>query len=235
MELQSESAHMSDTQYVQLEPQRSNPWHMYRAMVGIGLVCAFIIVSVFEVTLPVIKQNRLELLQKALYQIFPNAKEFQRYQFQSEGNFVRINEDLDENVIYALYDQDKKLLGTVIRAKGMGYQDLIEMLYGYQPQLQVISGYQILASRETPGLGTKIETDKAFQKNFAQLDVSIDASGDRLINPVEVVKPGAKTHPWQIDTLTGATISSRAVGNMVADSAAQWIPKITTRLEDFEP
>lgn len=224
---------MSDTQYVQLEPQRGNPWHMYRAMVGIGLVCAFIIVSVFEVTLPVIKQNKLELLQKALFQIFPAAKDFQRYQYQPDGSFMRINEDLEDNVIYVLYGADRKLLGTVIRAKGMGYQDLIEMLYGYQPEQQIIRGYQILASRETPGLGTKIETDKTFQKNFSRLDVSLSASGTELNNQIEVVKPGSKTQAWQIDTITGATISSRAVGNMVADSAAQWIPKIKNRIQDF--
>jgi electron transport complex protein RnfG len=224
---------MSDTQYVQLEPQRGNPWHMYRAMVGIGLVCAFIIVSVFEVTLPVIKQNKLELLQKALFQIFPAAKDFQRYQYQPDGSFMRINEDLEDNVIYVLYGADRKLLGTVIRAKGMGYQDLIEMLYGYQPEQQIIRGYQILASRETPGLGTTIETDKTFQKNFSRLDVSLSASGTELNNQIEVVKPGSKTQAWQIDTITGATISSRAVGNMVADSAAQWIPKIKNRIQDF--
>lgn len=224
---------MSDTQYVQLEPQRGNPWHMYRAMVGIGLVCAFIIVSVFEVTLPVIKQNKLELLQKALFQIFPAAKDFQRYQYQPDGSFMRINEDLEDNVIYVLYGADRKLLGTVIRAKGMGYQDLIEMLYGYQPEQQIIRGYQILASRETPGLGTRIETDKTFQKNFSRLDVSLSASGTELNNQIEVVKPGSKTQAWQIDTITGATISSRAVGNMVADSAAQWIPKIKNRIQDF--
>lgn len=226
---------MGDTQYVQLEPQRSNPWHMYRAMVGIGLICSIVIVSVFQFTLPIIKQNKLELLQKALYEIFPTAQEFQRYQYQSDGRFVRINEDSEDNVVYALYDEKKILLGIVVRAKGMGYQDLIEMLYGYRPEQQVISGYQILASRETPGLGTKIETDKTFRKNFAQLDVSVIASGDKLKNPIEVVKPGTKTQAWQIDTITGATISSRAVGNMVANSTAEWIPKLTERLEDFTP
>ena len=56
---------MSEMQYVQLEPPKSQTWHMYRAMVGIGLVCAFIIVSVFQYTAPIIKQNKLELLQKA--------------------------------------------------------------------------------------------------------------------------------------------------------------------------
>jgi electron transport complex protein RnfG len=108
------------------------------------------------------------------------------------------------------------------------------MLYGYQPHRQIISGYQILDSRETPGLGARIETDEAFRKNFQTLDVILNTSGDALQNPIEIVKPGAKTKDWQIDTLTGATISSRTVAAMVAASAAQWIPKLQQRLQDFE-
>lgn len=225
---------MSDTQYVQLEPPKGHTWHMYRAMVGIGLVCAFIIVSVFQYTLPIIKQNKLELLQKALYQIFPDARQFQRYQLQSNGKFILVNEDIENNVIYTMYDAEMVLLGTVISAKGMGYQDLIEMLYGYQPDRQIISGYQILASRETPGLGTKIETDKTFQNNFVALDATVNAGVNDLQNPIEVVKPGTKNQAWQIDTITGATISSKAVGKMVSNSATQWIPKIQQQLKDFE-
>jgi electron transport complex protein RnfG len=116
----------------------------------------------------------------------------------------------------------------------MGYQDAIEMLYGYKPDERIISGYQILASRETPGLGTRVETDKAFRANFEQLDVTLNASGNGLQNPIEVVKKGNKTKPWQVDTISGATISSRAVGNIVAQSAAQWIPTIKQLLQDFK-
>ena len=225
---------MSDTQYVQLEPPKHQTWHMYRAMVGIGLVCAIIIVSVFQYTLPIIKQNKLELLQKALYQIVPDARQFKRYQLQNDGKFIQVNEDIEDNVVYAMYDADRNLLGTVLSANAMGYQDIIEMLYGYQHDKQIISGYQILSSRETPGLGTKIETDKTFQKNFLALDARVNASVNGLQNPIEVVKPGKKSQPWQIDTITGATISSKAVGKMVADSASNWIPKIQQQLQDFQ-
>ncbi|MCI0505319.1 MAG: FMN-binding protein [Gammaproteobacteria bacterium] len=225
---------MSDTQYVQLEPQGGRAWHMYRAMVGIGLICAVIIVSVFQLTLPVINQNKLELLESSLYRIFPDARQFVRYEYVEAGKFIHASEEGKADVIYAMYDSYNKLAGLVLRAKAMGYQDLIEMLYGYQPQRQIISGYQVIDSRETPGLGSRIETDAVFQKNFHSLDVTLNASGDALQNPIEIVKPGAKTQAWQIDTLTGATISSRTVATMVAASAAQWIPRIHQRLQDFE-
>ena len=206
---------------------------MYRAMLGIGLVCGFIIVSVFQLTLPAIKQNQLELLQKSLYQIFPDANRFARYQLQDDGRFVNAPDHSSDNIVYAMYNAHDDLLGIVVKAKGMGYQDLIEMLYGYKPDQQIIQGYQILDSRETPGLGNKIETDDNYRKNFDSLDVTVNSTGNELMHPIEIVKPGSKKNPWQIDTITGATISSRAVGNIVAKSAARWIPKIQQRIKDF--
>ena len=45
----------------------------------------------------------------------------------------------------------------------MGYQDVIRiLLYGYSPEHQAIVGMRVLESRETPGLGDKIEKDPAF-------------------------------------------------------------------------
>lgn len=225
---------MSDIQYIQLEPRHGRAWHMYRAMVGIGLICAIIIVSVFQATYPVIKQNKLELLQQSLYRLFPAARQFSRYQYRTDGSFQRITHDTSDNVIYAMYDQRSRLLGIAIPASGMGYQDLIEMLYGYNPDKQIVNGYQILASRETPGLGSKIETDKSFRKKLSHLDVTVNVSDYTLRHPVEVVNNGDNARDWQIDTITGATISSRTVGRMVANSTAQWIPKIKARLEDFQ-
>jgi electron transport complex protein RnfG len=226
---------MSNVQYVQLEPRTHRSWHMYRALVGIGLICAIIIVSVFQLTLPAIKQNKLEFLQKSLYKIFPDAKQFTRYQYQSDNQFVQVAHDKEEDSVYAMYDAQHHLLGIAIPAKGMGYQDLIEILYGYQPEQQVINGYQILSSRETPGLGTRIETDKSFRNNFSSLDVTLNANGTALQHPVEVVSKGKKSQPWQVDTITGATISSRTMGIMISNSASQWIPKIQQQLKDFEP
>ena len=43
-------------------------WHMYRAMVGIGLLCGVLIVAVFELTRPVIERNKAEALQRAQMQ-----------------------------------------------------------------------------------------------------------------------------------------------------------------------
>ena len=100
------------------------------------------------------------------------------------------------------------------------------MLYGYSPQREAVVGMQVLASKETPGLGDKIEKDPAFLANFRALDVALAADGQSLAHPVSVVKSGAKTSPWQIDGITGATISSKAIGNMLRHSTAYWVPRL---------
>ncbi len=66
--------------------------------------------------------------------------------------------------------------------------------------------------RETPGIGDKILTDKDFLANFNALDVQLNADLTALANEVKTVKHGTKTEPWQVDAISGATITSRAVG-----------------------
>ena len=50
---------------------------------------------------------------------------------------------------------------------------------------------------------------------------------------IESVKRGKKEHPWQVDGITGATISSVAIAAMLRDNTAFWIPRIRRRLDDF--
>ena len=115
----------------------------------------------------------------------------------------------------------------------MGYQDTIGLLYGYSPEQNAIIGMRVLESRETPGLGDKIETDEEFLANFERLDVSLTPDGARVAHPIEVVKRGALEQPWQIDGITGATISSAAIADILGASTASWIPQIRGNLADF--
>ena len=48
-------------------------WPLYRALVGVGLVCGLLIVSVFVLTGPVIARNEAEALQRAVFQVLPGA------------------------------------------------------------------------------------------------------------------------------------------------------------------
>ena len=201
---------------------------MLRAMVGIGIFCALMIVLTFEGTLPRIEKNKAEALEKAIFQVLPQAVSKQTFQLKDKSISV-VNEgtsDKEVTLLHAGYDDNGELIGVAVEASGLGFADVIRILYGYDPEKQVINGFHVLESKETPGLGDKIEKDADFLANFDALDSSLKEDHQSLKNAIEPVKKGAKTNPWEIEGITGATISSRAIGNIIGFSADRWVPVI---------
>jgi len=216
-------------------PAPPSIWHMYRAMVGVGVFCGLLIVSVFQVTLPRIERNKAEALQKAIFHVLPNASTSTTYYLdESDGFKLLEGDDVAEQLVYAGYDDAEQLVGLAVEAQGMGYQDVIALIYGYSFTEQAIIGIQVLESKETPGLGDKIETDPDFLENFKSLDVSVRGDGSTLANAIVPVKHGEKTKPWEVDSITGATISSVAIANLLDRSAQYWVPRIRRNLSDFQ-
>ncbi len=209
--------------------------NMFLVMVGTGMLCAFIIVSVFLYTQPFIAHNKLQALEKAITRILPEADSRTTYRLDDAGYFERLTEAAQSaQLIYVTYDKKQQMQGVVIQAQGKGYQDTIELLYAYQPEKQIIAGLVILANRETPGLGAKISYDAEFLANFKQLDVRLSADKSSLLHGVNVIKPGQVKQAWQIDAITGATISSKAIAKIIQQSASVMLPIINQNLQDFK-
>ena len=211
-----------------------NTWHMYRAMVGLGMLCGLLIVVVFQTTKPRIERNQAAALERAILQVLPAAKTSAAFRLTDDQRFERLSGPTDGRVVYAGYDEQGGLVGLAIAAQGMGYADVIRVLYGYSFADDAIIGLRVLESKETPGLGDKIERDPGFQQNFAKLDVSLTADAAAVAHPIEFAKHGTKTSAWQVDGITGATISSTAIANMLRDSTADWIPRVKRRMADFK-
>ncbi len=216
-------------------PPKIKAWPMYRAVVGVGVACGLAIVSVFELTGPVIQQNKIELRQKAIFEVLPGAMTSAAFRLTGDDRFEPTSSDSEgSDLVFAGFDDDSRLVGLAIETQGMGYQDVVRILYGYSFETETILGISVLESRETPGLGDRIETDEDFLGNFGILDVSLSPSGNEVAHPIEFVKPGKKTDPWQIDGISGATITSRATANMLRASTVWWIPRVRAQREDFE-
>ena len=213
---------------------QSGGFNMFKAMVGIGLACALAIVATYQITLPVITENKAAALEKAIFNVLPDAQT--RINFRWNGaHFERsAPNDHSRDIIYAGFNADGRLAGIAIEAHGQGFQDAIQILYGYDPLSQQIIGFQVLESRETPGLGDKIDKDDTFKANFKHLDAALDEQQQKLAHPIITVKHGSKNQPWQIDAITGATISSKAVGNILNQSAQYWAPIIISHLDELK-
>lgn len=202
---------------------------MYAVVVSIGVLCSLAIVVTHELTQPIIQRKQNDFKNHAILEVLPGATHSVAFHWTSTAGFEESSHSAtQESVVFAGYDGDGRLVGFAIETQGMGYQDVVRILYGYARDRQAVIGLRVLQSRETPGLGDRIETDDQFRKNFTALDVALNRTGDALAHPIEFVKPGSKHSAWQIDGMSGATISSRAVASMLHDSTNQWIPRLRT-------
>lgn len=210
------------------ENQQTQSTKMLQVMGGLGAICALLIVLTYEGTAERIAHLKDEALQEAVFSILPGTKTTREFFIDARQ---RLTAEWSEGAIpvFAGYDANGQLTGVAVEASGRGYADLIKVLYGYDPVKEKIIGFYVLESKETPGLGDKIQKDQAFLKNFTELDVALGADGS-LKNPVTTVKHGLKKNPWEIDGITGATISSRAVGTLINTSASQLLPVIQANL-----
>lgn len=203
------------------------------AMVSLGAICALLIAFTYEGTKPRIAQLKAEALEKAIFQVIPEAATTAAFVYDPSSGF-RLKEEGETAVVYGGYAEDGQLAGVAVEASGQGYADIIKVLYGYSPEQEAIIGFYVLESKETPGLGDRIMKDPGFLANFKELDAKIDGQGKTLANTIVTVKHGTKQSPWEIDAITGATISSRAVGDMLGISTNEWVPIIQQNLDQLK-
>ena len=207
---------------------------MLRAMVGIGIICALMIVLTFEGTFARIERLKAEALEKAIFKVIPGISASKTFQLDQNNTFIEVDGKGEaEQLVYAGYDENGNLMGVAVEASGQGYADILRILYGYDPGAQKIVGFYVLESKETPGLGDKIEKDPGFLANFDALDVTLTDDHSAVENRVTPVKQGAKENPWEVDGITGATISSRAIGDIIGASSEFWVPLIYKNNERF--
>jgi len=183
-----------------------------------GLLSGLIIVSVFEATLPTITAYKAKVLKEAVFTVLPGVSGMQRLTYRDGHMIPAVGDEEEEDVVFGGYDADGELIGYAVPSAGPGFQDTIRLLYGYLPQERKVVGMEILQSRETPGLGDKIYKDAAFVANFSAL--SIDPE-------IVTVKKGARSALNEVDAITGATISSKAVVQIINRGNQRWVPRFS--------
>ncbi len=217
-----------------MQQKPTTVWQMYRSIVGIGAFCALLIVTVYTGTAARIADNKARFLGSAIEQVLPAVESTVEVTLGSNGELVAATEPANLPVFLG-YGDNGELVGAVITAQGMGYADNITVLYSYSFDLQAIVGHKVLESKETPGLGDKVELEPHFLANFEALDARLNAEGTALENAIVTVKEGEKTEPWQIDGITGATITSDAIGSILNQGSSYWLPVLERDARDFQP
>ncbi len=146
---------------------------------------------------PLIAANKKADTERAIFLVQPDAKNYEKV----------------EAVPYELYrvlDASNNPVGYALPWEGNGFQGKIRMMVGLTSDLMTITAIEVLDQVETPGLGTKI-TEDPFRKQFAGL------RADPQVDWIKGVPPVKEN---QVQTITGATISSKAIVDIVNDGLA---------------
>ncbi len=215
------------------DPQLPGSGRMILVMGLIGLVASVLLVATFVITEPFIEANLAAYLEEAIGEVLPEAQS--RSTFFIEGDRIRADDGTGQSGmrVFAGYDADSVLAGIVIEAQGQGYADVIRLIYAYSFDCACIIGLKVLESRETPGLGNKIEMDPVFLANFRELDVRWSEDKRELTGLLELIKRGERTSAWQIHGISGATISSRAVTDILNAANSMVLPVLHANKDVF--
>ena len=180
-----------------------------------GALSGLAVVGAYRLTLPAITANQAAALERAVFEVLPGATKMEAVAWR-DGALVPDAGD-GAPVAYAGRAADGRLVGYAIPAAGAGFADTIKVLYGVDPARRRVVGMAVLESRETPGLGDKIYKDADFVAEFT--DLAVDPE-------IELIK-GHGEAPQQVDAITGATISSRAVVRILNTANGEWLERLT--------
>lgn len=199
------------------EPE-AGPMKLIGTLALFGLISGLAIVGIYQATYATIANNEAKALHKAVFNVLPGVTRMRAFAWQ-HGHLVPATRTAsDDQLVYAGYNAKGHFVGYAVQGAGPGFQDTIDLLYGYDPLRFEIVGMQVLESRETPGLGNKITHDEKFLKQFLHLRVL----------PRVVLKKGDASKPNEIDAITGATISSRAVVRIINTTDNLWGKRLSS-------
>ena len=169
----------------------------------------------FKEIFPVVFITTIVLVSVGLLAFTDNITRDMR-EWQREQKILRmLNEMYPEMSHYTFEDElyivfaGETVAGYAYLATGKGYGGYIDILIGLEDET-TLKGISIIRHSESPGLGAKI-TDDDYRGQYIGLD----------IDNVELKYDGG-----QIDAITGATISSKAVADAVRTTALEKVKEI---------
>ena len=219
------------------QPQESpSSFRLIATLGGIAILSGILVVLSYELTKPRIAENNRIALEKAVFTVLDGAVSKKNFQLDTEqGSLSEIPDGQSGANVFAGYDAQGALVGYAIEAAARGYQDVVKLLYGYNPESECVIGITILQSTETPGLGDQVEKDPDFLANFDCLEARVNEAGDAMEHEIVTVKNGKKMNPWQIDGISGATVTSTAVGNALRSSTNEMVPALKAAQQGGTP
>ena len=169
--------------------------NMLLALTAIALVAAAALAALNGVTKEPIAQAQQAKVEQAISAVLPAFDKLE-------------DRDVDGYTCHIGYDVDGNFVGAAVEAgNDKGFGGHLQLMVGFDKEGNV-SGYQILETHETPGLGAK--ADQWFQKGGKG-----DVIGSNPKSSTLTVKKDGGT----VDAISGSTITSRAFLGVVNEAA----------------
>ena len=184
----------------------------------LAVVFGVALAGVEKLTRPKIEQNVKDLIARRLVDMFGEGTTTTEPVIIKGEIAGRTKEILCYPAI-----KDNKTIGWGIKAEGQGY-DTLTLLIGVDAQVTELIGYRVIKSLETAGIGDKIKKEKTdFYKQFEGKDPS---------KPIIAITPGKTPGPQDINTISGATISSKGVTKIINDHLAAVREKLAAKAKE---
>jgi len=170
--------------------------NMLLSLTAIALVAAAALAALNGVTKDPIAAAQQAKVERAISAVLPAFDKLE-------------DQDVDGHLCHVGLDAQGNMVGAAIEAgNDKGFGGHLQLMVGFDAQGNV-SGYQILETHETPGLGAK--ADQWFQKDGKGCVVGSNPAE----NALTVKKDGGS-----VDAISGSTITSRAFLGIVNDASA---------------
>ncbi len=177
---------------------------MILVLTSVGLLSGILLTGVNLATRERIEENKQQEIKDAITDVVPGTQ---------SSPVIHDEENL---TVYKGTNKKGETTGYAIYSSGTGFQDKITIMLGIDSSLSKINDLVILEQTETPGLGAKITDEKLFLRFWKNKDIR---------QPLTLHEPAVnapnKLGPSEVNTITGATISSEAVLNIANKSINQ--------------
>ncbi|HET9636982.1 MAG TPA: RnfABCDGE type electron transport complex subunit G [Gemmatimonadaceae bacterium] len=179
-----------------------------------GAAAGLLVVTVYKATLPRVEKYEAAKVAGAVSEVLKSPARWDTL-YVVNGKLTKTPAGDDRKALskaYVGFDASGNEIGVAVTAQEPGFQEEVLLMIGFEPASSKLIGFKVLDQKETPGLGDKIERDTAFVAQFPG-----------RIAPLKGVKKVA-ADPGEVQTITGATISSRAVIRIINHAIERWRP-----------
>jgi Na+-translocating ferredoxin:NAD+ oxidoreductase subunit G len=203
-------------------------WRLVALMSTAGAVAGLLIVTAYQLTLPRIEHHKDEVMRAAVQEVLKAPHSFETLYLHG-GRLVKAlptgTSAKGVERVYLGRDAAGRRVGFALSATENGFQDPVTVMFGYDAAAHQVIAMRVIASKETPGLGDRIEKDTAFVGGF--VGASAPLAG--------VKKDRGRSGPHDVVLITGATISSRTVVRIINDAIVRWQPLLDAYREEAVP